>query len=170
MGSLTRKMSEPGGPAATARRGRSQVAALLAGATLAALVTAGCQVPVERWVPDFDGDGRISQAEVDRQSQVVVAAVTRAVEAQRRSVQQHPVLVCIRRHESDTAGGYAAQNPRSSASGAYQFIDSTWRTLSAQAGHPGYSRAANAPWWVQDAVALHTIEHGGRSHWNGTGC
>ena len=82
----------------------------------------------------------------------------------------------MRQHESDRSGawpfigGYGAQNPRSSASGAYQFIDSTWRTLSARAGHPGYSRALYAPWWVQDAVILHTINNGGRSHWRGTGC
>ena len=97
-------------------------------------------------------------------------AVAQSVEQQRRSVQQHPVLTCIRRHESDRAGGYTAQNRRSSASGAYQFIDSTWRTAAARAGHPGYSRAMYAPWYVQDAVALYTSNHGGRSHWNGSGC
>ena len=43
-------------------------------------------------------------------------------------------------------------------------------TLSARAGYPGYSRAMNAPWFVQDAVALHTFKNGGRSNWNGSGC
>lgn len=176
MGSLTRKQtSDTGSPGAPARSARSRLTGLLAGAALTAVLASGCQIPVEQWVPDLDDNGTISQAEVDRQSQVVVAAVTRAVEAQRRSVQAHPFLACVRHHESDPGGwphtgGYTAQNARSSASGAYQFIDSTWRTVSARAGYPGYSRALQAPWWVQDAVALHTIEHGGRSHWNGTGC
>jgi len=90
-------------------------------------------------------------------------------------VQLHPFLTCVRHHESDNgaypyANGYGAQNPRSSASGAYQFIDSTWRTVSARAGHPGFSSAAQAPWWVQDAVALYVVNNGGKSAWNGTGC
>ncbi|MCP4435434.1 MAG: glycoside hydrolase family 104 protein [Actinomycetia bacterium] len=149
---------------------------LLAGATLVALTASACNLPVEQWVPDFDGDGVISQAEIDRQSGVIIAAVTESVEQQRREVQQHSFLTCVRRHESDRTGawphigGYTAQNPRSSASGAYQFIDSTWRTVASRAGHPGYAKASHAPWYVQDAVALHTINNGGRSHWNGTGC
>jgi len=143
---------------------------------MVAVLASACNVPVEKWVPDFNGDGTISQAEVDRQAQVVGNAIAQAVDQQRRSVQQHPFLTCVRQHESDRTGGwpftggYSAQNPRSSASGAYQFIDSTWRTAAARAGHPGYSRAKYAPWYVQDAVALYTINHGGRSHWRGTGC
>jgi len=92
------------------------------------------------------------------------------------SKQMHPTLVCIRRHESDRGpyphtNGYGAQNSRSSASGAYQFIDGTWRTMSARAGHGGYSRAKYAPSWVQDAVAYHTaVLNGGISHWAGSGC
>jgi hypothetical protein len=150
--------------------------ALVAGATLVALMASACNVPVEQWVPDFDGDGQISQPEIDRQSRVLVAAVTQAVEQQRREVQQHPFLTCVRRHESDRTGawphigGYGAQNPGSSASGAYQFIDSTWRNVSVRAGHPGYAKARHAPWYVQDAVALHVVNNGGRSAWAGTGC
>lgn len=168
MRSTKRDQYNPPSPEAPVRRRR--LAGLLAGTALVAVFASACNIPVEKWVPDFDGDGTISQAEVDRQTAVVTQAVARAVEQQRRSVQQHPVLTCIRRHESDRAGGYTAQNQRSSASGAYQFIDSTWRTASARAGHPGYSRAKYAPWYVQDAVALHTINHGGRSHWRGSGC
>lgn len=82
----------------------------------------------------------------------------------------HPFLVCVRAHESDTAGGYQAQNPVSSASGAYQFIDSTWRNVSAQAGYPGYAKARHAPMHVQDSVALWTYHNVGRSPWAGTGC
>lgn len=95
----------------------------------------------------------------------------RDTDAQRRALQAHPFLVCVRAHESDTAGGYLAQNPTSTASGAYQYLDSTWRVVSAAAGHPGYARAIYAPWWVQDAVTYHrAIVLGERRHWNGTGC
>ncbi|MGI9576694.1 MAG: hypothetical protein ACR2OH_00675 [Microthrixaceae bacterium] len=155
---------------------RKRTGILAAGVTVLALAASACNLPVEQWVPDFDGDGQISQAEIDRQSQVLVAAVTEAVEAQRREVQQHPFLTCVRRHESDRSGawpyvgGYNAQNPVSSASGAYQFIDSTWRNVSVRAGHPGYAKAKHAPWYVQDEVALHLVNSGGRSAWAGTGC
>ena len=87
------------------------------------------------------------------------------------SVQNTPFLACVRAHESAEAGLYSAQNPRSSASGAYQFLDSTWRVVSGRAGHGGYARAIHAPWYVQDAVAYDTaIRRGERYHWNGTGC
>jgi hypothetical protein len=77
-------------------------------------------------------------------------------------------LACVRRHES--GGNYRAENPVSTASGAYQFLDSTWRTMSARAGHSGWGHAADAPPAVQDAVAIHTVTSGWRSAWNGTGC
>ena len=85
-------------------------------------------------------------------------------------VSGHPFLRCVRAHESDTAGGYRAQNPTSTASGAYQFLDSTWRNVAPKAGFPGYSRAIHAPPRVQDHVALWLYNNGGRSAWNGTGC
>jgi hypothetical protein len=77
-------------------------------------------------------------------------------------------LACVRAHES--GGNYQAKNPRSTASGAYQFLDSTWRTMSARAGHRGWGSARYAPPWVQDAVAIYTVNSGWRSAWNGTGC
>ena len=95
---------------------------------------------------------------------------------ERRAIQLHPFLTCVRHHESDRGpyphtNGYTAQNPYSSASGAYQFSDATWRTASAAAGHGGYARASYAPPSVQDAVAYHrAITMGERYHWNGTGC
>jgi hypothetical protein len=147
---------------------------LLGVALAAGVIATGCLGPVEKWVPDFNNDGEITSAEVARQTKVIEDAVA-ALDAHRRSVQLHPFLTCVRAHESDRGayphtGGYGAQNARSSASGAYQYIDSTWRTVSAQAGHPGYSKAKYAPWYIQDAVTLHVINHGGRSHWRGTGC
>jgi Transglycosylase-like domain len=77
-------------------------------------------------------------------------------------------LACVRNHES--GGDYTAKNPASTASGAYQFLDSTWRTVSAAAGHGGYPTARSAPPAVQDAVAIHTLQTVGKSPWNGTGC
>ena len=77
-------------------------------------------------------------------------------------------LACVRRHES--GGNYQAKNPVSTASGAYQFLDSTWRTMSARAGHRGYGSARSAPPHIQDAVAIYTVNSGWRSAWNGTGC
>lgn len=154
----------PSSPAAPAARRRRSGAGVLAGAAIGLLLLTGCNLPVEQWVPDFNGDGRIDQSEINHQQ----AKIAQAVEGQRRAVQAHPFLSCVRAHES--GGNYAAQNPRSTASGAYQFLDSTWRTVSARSGHPGYARAAHAPWHVQDAVALWLYNNGGRSAWRGTGC
>jgi len=88
----------------------------------------------------------------------------------------HPSLTCIRHHESDRGpyphdNGYQAENPRSSASGAYQFIDGTWRSVLRSMGRGGeYSRAKYAPPFYQDMVALHLINSGGSSAWRGSGC
>ena len=74
-------------------------------------------------------------------------------------------LACVRNRES--GGNYSAENSTSTASGAYQFLDSSWRTLSARAGYGSYGgHAANAPAWVQDAVAVWTVENIGRSPWH----
>jgi hypothetical protein len=82
----------------------------------------------------------------------------------------HPWAVCIRQHESDRGpwphdSGYQAQNPKSTASGAYQFLNSTWAVLSAKAGQGGYRSAKDAPVAVQDAVAQHAHDHGYAHHW-----
>lgn len=97
------------------------------------------------------------------------------ITSERAALQEHPFLVCVRHHESDRSDwpyvdGYQAKNPDSSASGAYQFLDSTWRNVSRDAGYPGYSRAMDAPDWVQDAVAIWTYNTHGDSPWYGTGC
>lgn len=177
MRSTTRGKStaRPASPEAPVRTRRPRAALLLAGAVLTAVLATGCMVPFEQWVPDFNADGQITQDEVDLRSQQILRDVASAVESQRRAVQQHPFLTCIRHHESDRGpwphiNGYGAENPSSSASGAYQFLDSTWRKMSAQAGYPGYARASYAPYYVQDAVILWVYDHGGRSHWAGAGC
>jgi hypothetical protein len=54
----------------------------------------------------------------------------------------------------ESGGNYTLKNPTSSASGAYQFTDSTWRGLTRQYGIGSeFSRASDAPPTIQDAVA-----------------
>ena len=59
------------------------------------------------------------------------------------------ILATIRTVES--GGNYQASAAGSSASGAYQFLDSTWN------GYGGYRRAADAPPAVQDAKAAEHV-------------
>ena len=63
------------------------------------------------------------------------------------------ILATIRDKES-SGGNYTARSSSSSASGAYQFINSTWRSLTEKFGiGKEYRTAADAPPQVQDAVA-----------------
>lgn len=61
----------------------------------------------------------------------------------------------------ESRGDIRAENPRSSASGKWQFIDSTW------AGYAGYRHASQAPEKIQDDKAR-LLWAGGRgcSHWS----
>jgi hypothetical protein len=70
------------------------------------------------------------------------------------------VLSAIKQCESN--GNYTAVNPSSGASGAYQFLTSTWQSLSASAG---YATAAAAPAAVQDAAALELYNSDGTTPW-----
>ncbi len=64
------------------------------------------------------------------------------------------VLAC------ESGGNPTAQNPRSTASGLWQILNSTW------AGFGGYGRAADAPWQVQNEKAAQLWAGGaGASHW-----
>jgi Transglycosylase-like domain len=60
-----------------------------------------------------------------------------------------PILATIRALES--GGNYQAQAAGSSASGAYQFLDTTWN------GYGGYTPASAAPPAIQDAKAAEHI-------------
>jgi len=61
---------------------------------------------------------------------------------------------------AESGGNWTAQNRSSTASGGYQYLDSTW------AGHRGYVKARHAPPWVQWERFGQTWAGGaGRSHW-----
>lgn len=67
------------------------------------------------------------------------------------------ILKTIRTRES--GGDYGIESKSSSASGAYQFIDSTWQSLTKKYGiGADYSRAFMAPESIQDAVAAKYVE------------
>lgn len=68
------------------------------------------------------------------------------------------ILATIKGVES--GGDYTIQNPTSSASGAYQYIDSTWAAQAKAAGVDisQYPHAYMAPPEVQDAVASHNVD------------
>ena len=71
---------------------------------------------------------------------------------QQMPVTNQAVLETIRMKES--GNNYGAQNPSSTASGAYQFIDGTWHALTKKYGiGTEYSKAKAAPPEIQDAVA-----------------
>lgn len=67
------------------------------------------------------------------------------------------ILSALKSKES--SGDYNAKNPKSSASGGYQFIDSTWQSLSGKYGvGTEYKSAKEAPTEVQDAVAAMYVQ------------
>lgn len=68
------------------------------------------------------------------------------------------VLLRIRWCESRDQ--YDAENPTSTASGAWQILDGTWN------GWRGYARAVHAPRRVQDAKALVLYRDRGTKPWN----
>lgn len=74
-----------------------------------------------------------------------------------RSCESGPAGYATNGHAHDY--DYTAQNPSSTASGAWQFLDSTWN------GYGGYTHAASAPPAVQDAKARSYIDANGFSAW-----
>jgi hypothetical protein len=74
-------------------------------------------------------------------------------------VQSGGAAACIRHYES--GNDYSAQNPASTASGAYQFLDSTWQSVTGLSG-----RAKDYPPATQDSAFQKLWAGGsGRSQW-----
>lgn len=85
-----------------------------------------------------------------------------------RSGEALAVLRRIAKCESD--GNPRARNRRSSASGLYQFLTSTWRVWRGDEG-AGYPTAADAPEGVQTAAALRLYRAEGTRPWaSSRGC
>lgn len=82
----------------------------------------------------------------------------------------HPTLVCIRRHESDTRGGYRATN--GTHFGAYQFSQSTWDSTAFHMGRRDLAGRwiLDVPWWDQDQAAFALLTWQGTTPWAGSGC
>ena len=119
----------------------------------------------------------LNAIELERQRQEAEAA-RRAEEERRRQAQPQrssapatygsgacggdlpPCYVMMR----ESRGNITAQNPTSTASGKWQFLDSTW------GGYGGYAKARHAPESVQDERARQ-LWNGGRgcSHWRACG-
>jgi LysM repeat protein len=84
----------------------------------------------------------------------------RASRSGARSVSLPAVAACIR--EKESGGNYQAENPSTSASGAYQFVDSTWTSVTGLAPPASdYSKAtqdrAFAELWDGGAGAHHWV-------------
>lgn len=73
-----------------------------------------------------------------------------------------PVSLLSRIKACESGGSYTVVNPSSGASGAYQFLNSTWQGLPAAAG---YASAASAPPAVQDLAARQLFAQAGSSPW-----
>jgi hypothetical protein len=62
--------------------------------------------------------------------------------------------------QCESGGDYSAHNPSSTASGKYQFLDSTWDN------YKGYASAAEAPPAIQDERAEIEFANNGTTPWN----
>lgn len=72
----------------------------------------------------------------------------------------------------ESGGDYQATNPGSTASGAYQFINSTWLQYAGAAGIDTrqYPTAGSAPASAQDAVFNQAVAANGLGDWTCAGC
>lgn len=76
---------------------------------------------------------------------------------------------CVIEHESN--GNPRAENPTSTASGLFQFIDGTWQAWTRRSGiGTQYGHASHAPASVQWAVFSYAVRHHAQHAWRGTHC
>ena len=114
-------------------------------------------------------DEQVAQFQaLDAPSQAAVIAALQTPAAPPAHTPPDGFLACVRRHES--GGNSQAETPVSTASGAYQWLDSSWVSVSRMAGYSGWGHAADAPPHIQDAVSIWAVNNGYKSAWNGTNC
>lgn len=94
---------------------------------------------------------------------VVLTAVPMSMGAGVAEAAQVPTGVLDEIARCESGGSYTAQNPSSSASGKYQFIDSTWR---AYRGDSSAARAKDASPAEQEAAAQRLYAAQGTTPWN----
>jgi transglycosylase-like protein len=72
----------------------------------------------------------------------------------------------------ESGGDYTAHNPTSTASGAYQFTNPTWKSYATMAGvdTSAYPTAASAPPYLQDKVFSQAVSSNGLRDWTCPGC
>lgn len=99
-----------------------------------------------------------AEAEVARKAEAAKAAAAAPAQSSGRCGGNLPPCWVMQR---ESGGSLTAKNPSSSASGKWQFLDSTW------AGYGGYAQAWQAPESVQDAKAAQLWAGGaGCGHWS----
>ena len=112
-----------------------------------------------------DANWRDRATRLEKENQTLKSGVSRGAERTgRRAVSRGKKRSGSRSLEqikmAESGGNYKAKNPRSSASGAYQFLDSTWR---ATTGLPGSAR--DYPKAVQDEAARKLYAAQGSAPW-----
>lgn len=78
--------------------------------------------------------------------------------------------LCVSHHESWSGHMWTAENPISTASGGFQWLDRSWRVNLARAGFRGPGHAAYASPILQAEVTAWVITHKGQRNWAGAGC
>lgn len=91
-----------------------------------------------------------------QQAQDAAEAAENQQSSSNQPVNLSGIAACIAKYES--GGNPTAQNPTSSASGLYQFIDGTWNN------YGGYSRAMYAPVSVQTEKFYQVWDNGRGAH------
>ena len=145
---------------------RLENARLLACACIALLVLAACSP--EQAARHLAREGHVvTTPEAEQIARHLAEAASRDAEADHLARTSGAPGTCSETgiFLAESGGDWRAQNPTSSASGGYQFIDSTW------AGHGGYARAKDAPPHVQRERFLALWADGaGASHWTESVC
>lgn len=108
-------------------------------------------------VPGSTGEANLAQ---QAQPRTVVRKASRSRSTPEPVTGTHLPLVLQRIRDCESGNDYTAENPRSTASGAFQILDGTWNRFG------GYRHAGHAPRRVQDAKALALYADRGTRPWN----